>query len=147
MKLAVPGTVIAPVCVMAPPVVTFRFLPLVNVMTGNEIPALFKVIVKFDAPLIAPPNTMEPEPAPPIVVSLPSVIGLFKVMLEPDSVSAPVPPMPVPFKVNVLAFAKVALLKLRSNAAFAATLVLLELPRAPALVKLNLPTLIEVAPE
>ena len=47
LKFAVPGTVIAPVCVIAPPAVAFKLPLLVKVTAGNAIAALSNVIVKL----------------------------------------------------------------------------------------------------
>src|ERR1700690_2911460 len=47
VKEAVPGTVAAPDCVMAPPAVTARLPPLVSVSAGRPIAALLKVSVRL----------------------------------------------------------------------------------------------------
>src|SRR3990167_9270438 len=112
---------------MAPPLVTTKFFVPVKVIAGNEIPAFASVTVKLDPPLIAPPKVITPEPVPPMVVSLPRLIGLFNVI--------------------VFAFVKVALLKLISSAAPLATVVPLDVPNAPMLFKRKIPAFIAVAPE
>src|SRR3990167_6389127 len=131
---------------MAPPLVTTKFFVPVKVIAGNEIPAFASVTVKLDPPLIAPPKVITPEPVPPMVVSLPRLIGLFNVIVEPDNVNAPVP-LPTLFNVMVFAFVKVALLKLISSAAPLATVVPLDVPNAPMLFKRKIPAFIAVAPE
>src|SRR5436309_3451861 len=47
VKLDVPGTVIVPVCVIAPPANATKLPALVNVTAGNAIAALLKVMVKL----------------------------------------------------------------------------------------------------
>jgi len=147
LKLDVPGTVNMPVCVMAPLVVTPKFPLVVNVVVGSETPAFVKLIVRLVfVPVIAPPKTNVPVPVPPIVVLVCNTIGLFNVSLLPVMVNAPAPPMPVPLRFIVFAFVKVPLLKERSNAAPDDTVVLVVLPNAPILPRLNSPAVIVVAP-
>ena len=47
LKLAVPGTVMTPVCVIAPPAVTTKLPPEVSVTVGKAMPAVVKSKVKL----------------------------------------------------------------------------------------------------
>lgn len=94
---------------------------------------------------MAAPKVIRPVPVPPMVVSLPSVMGLFKVTSDPERVKAPFPPIPVPFKVSVDALAKVALLKFTFNAP-ALTVIFPLVPNPFVLVTLKVPALIVVPP-
>src|SRR5579883_303849 len=135
LKLDVPGIVNALVCEIGPPAV--------NVIAGNEIPAMGKLTVKFvDVPVMAPPKVINPPPLPPIVDVLKSVIALFKVRPDADNVNAPLlTPEPFNFIALVLAKMPLLLLKFISSVAPDETVVLLVLPKLEAFSILNVPAL------
>jgi len=62
VKLDVPGTTNAPVCVIAPPAVADKLPPLVKVTAGNAIAALSNIIVKLRK-LVKPAKLGIVEPA------------------------------------------------------------------------------------
>ena|SRR5204863_9849962 len=107
--------------------------------------AVLKLNVKFALakPVIAPKEVNEPEP--PIVELVAIWIGLERVIDVPRARNAPVPPVPLPFKLIAFVLVSALLLKFISNVP-AETVVPDVLPSAPTLLSLKVPLEIVVVP-